>query len=158
MRTSATAVALALCWGCGSVAAPPPKPPAAVVVPEASATTKPDDGELPEAERVPPPVDPLDYYIGRWSGLVNGAIETELTVDPNGRFLVTSQDTARQKACTLSGLWHAGEGLVRLTVERSSCSVESEGTTLERSVVSKSDREVVLASPDGTLVVQYRRR
>jgi hypothetical protein len=142
-----------------------PAPPAAVAppvvdVPAAQPEAAELAGALPQRGEPPPPParDPLDDYVGTWDGMVNGAVSTELVVEPSGRFRVRASATAWRGACDLGGRFRANEATVWMDVDKSSCSVVTQGSSLERAVLSKSTGEFTVKSPDGSLVIHYTRR
>lgn len=134
-------------------------PPAVVEVPRAEGALEPGHALPPRAEPVaPPPPDPLFAYIGIWDGRVNDTISTELVVERSGRFRVRAPATSWRSECDLSGRFRASDRVVWMDVEQSSCSVITVGSTLERSVLSKSERQFTVESEDGSLVIRYTRR
>ena len=144
--------------GCGSATE---RAPAVAVVDVSVAEERSVDSEPPPTRDAPLPAprrDPFDDYVGRWNGLVNGSVDTELLVEPSGRFLVRAPATAWRGACDLSGRFRAGEDVVWMDIEKSSCSVVDVGTTLERPVLSKTEHEFTVQSPDGSLTIRYTRR
>jgi hypothetical protein len=148
-----------LAVSCGGSAPGAAGPPPIVEVPQARGPVEPAEVVPPRGEPAPaPPRDPLSDYIGSWEGRVNDTISTELTVDGSGRFRVNAPATSWRAACDLSGRFRASERVVWMDVEKSSCSVVAVGSTLERSVLSKSEREFTVESEDGSLVIRYTRR
>ncbi|MCA9594416.1 MAG: hypothetical protein KC776_13925 [Myxococcales bacterium] len=145
---------LVLMAGCTSTTSPPPS--TAVRIPEAKGEV--DPATPPPAVRQEPLVDPLDYFVGSWSGRVNGTIDTLLEVSADGHYRVTSEDSSRQAGCELSGRFSVDGDTLHLQVAHSSCSVESIGSTLERTITSRNERNFVVVSPDRSLTVLYRRR
>lgn len=144
---------------CGATAAHPESAATVVEVPEARGSASPREVLPPRGEPAPPPPrDPLSDYIGSWDGLVNETVSTELVVGQDGRFRVTAPATSFRSECDLSGRFRASDTIVWMDVEKSSCSVVSVGSTLERAVLSKSDHQFTVKSDDGTLVIRYTRR
>jgi hypothetical protein len=130
-----------------------------VVVPPAQASETASAGSLPGRVPQPPPApDPFEYYVGAWEGLVNDTVQTELVVDANGRFLVRASATAWRPDCELSGRFRAAEETIWMDVERTTCSVLPQGTTLEREVLDKTDDQVTVRSPERDLTIRYSRR
>jgi hypothetical protein len=158
-RALAAALVLSACSGTvrqSSVA------PTEIDVPAAQPGHSDGSGALPAPARSeplpPPPRDPLEDYVGSWDGMVNGGVSTELVVEPTGRFRVRASATVWRAACDLTGRFRAGEDVVWMDVETSSCTVVTSGSSLERRVLSKSAGEFSVQSPDGSLVIHYTRR
>jgi hypothetical protein len=148
-------LALACAPGAQRASGPPP----VIEVPRADGTVAPSGPMPPRAEPVPaPPRDPLDDYVGIWDGSVNGTVSTELVIEHGGRFRVKAPATSWRPECDLSGRFRASDRVVWMDVERSSCSVVAVGSTLERAVLSKSERQFTVESEDGSLVIRYTRR
>ncbi len=143
--------------GCANAKSTPPARNAEVRIPEATGTEA-STAEPPAAVRHPVPVDPLDYFVGHWSGRVNGTIDTVLEVTADGRYRVRSDDSTRQTGCELSGRFDVDGDVLRLEVARSTCSVESIGSTLERRITLRKEGQFVVVSPDRSLTVRYTRR
>ena len=135
-------------------------PSVAVVDVSAPRGTHVEHAPLParDAPLPPPERDPFDDYVGRWSGLVNGSVDTELVVERSGWFSVRAPATSWRGPCDLSGRFRAGRDVVWMDVEKSSCSVVDVGTTLERPVLSKTEGEFTVQSPDGSLTIRYTRQ
>jgi hypothetical protein len=157
MRSALAAAALAL--ACSGTTGRPPVAPPVIELPAAQPRGD-DSGRLPpRGERPPPPIkDPLEDYVGTWDGMVNGGVSTELVVEASGRFRVRAAPTVWRGACDLAGRFRAGDDMVWMDVDKSSCTVVTTGSSLERMVLSRSAGEFTVQSPDGSLVIHYVRR
>jgi hypothetical protein len=78
-------------------------------------------------------------------------------IEPGGQFTARSKPIANQSACELNGRFRAEPAKIFLEIAESTCSVQSVGTTLERSVHERSPDRFVVVSPAGDLRIEYRR-
>ena len=88
---------------------------------------------------------------------MNDTLETQLLVEPGGQFTARSKPNVNQRACELNGRFRAERTKVFLEVAESTCSVQSVGTTLERSVHERTPDGFTVVSPAGDLRIVYRR-
>lgn len=150
--------------GCGGSVARSEPAAAVIEVPHAKgAAAESEDGKsapLPaRGEKQPTaPPDPFEDFVGVWDGLVNQTVSTQLEIKPSGRFRVSASPTAFRGACELEGRFRAGSERIWMDVEKTSCSVIPVGSTLERTIISRSDETFTVESPDGTLLIRYTRR
>lgn len=100
----------------------------------------------------------MQYYLGRWRGVVNGTLLTELQVLPEGQFVVRSQPHPKQRSCELNGRFRAEARKIFLDVAESTCSTQSIGTTLEREVIDRGADSFTVVSPSGDLQIEYSRQ
>lgn len=156
--------AMVLTSGCGG-SAQLAAPVSTVEVPDARpARAEPGEGREREvlppraAEEPPPPSDPFDGFVGDWDGLVNQTVSTLLVIDRSGRFKVSATPTPQRTACELEGRFRAAADQIWMDVDKTSCTVIAVGSTLERRIVSQTDDEFTVESPDGTLLIRYTRR
>jgi len=162
MRLLAAPLLTLLAWAC---AATPPATssvdsPAVIRIPSAADEPRADDAPPPRAEPLPGPPgeDPYLYYVGKWDGVVNDKLNTQLTVTEGGTFHVHLPPHAHRPICDLWGKLRVSSNAIYLDIEHSTCQAESVGTTLERIIVSKTSKELVVRNADSSMVVRYTRR
>lgn len=152
---------LLLASGCGARPGAPAQgePPPVVAIPQPAAEPRDDAAPPARAEPLPPPAeDPYLYFVGHWDGVVNEKLSTELTVTEAGAFHIHLPPHAHRPICDLWGKLRVASNVVYFDIENSTCQAESAGTTLERTIVSKTSTELVVRSADHAMVVRYTRR
>jgi len=154
------AIGMGALWGLVGCASPAEQaPPPVILVPTEVHAEGTEAAPPPRAEPIPPPrEDPYAYFVGRWQGVVNEKLTTELVVTEGGKFHVHLPPHPHRPVCDLWGRMRVSPEVVYLDVEQSTCEAESVGTTLERVIVSKTPEQLVVQSRDGSMVVRYTRR
>jgi hypothetical protein len=136
--------------------------PKSVTIPSYESAPAPSSNSaLPKRTDLPsPPVegDPFRYYVGKWSGLVNGHLNTDMEVLEDGRYRVTLSPAGQRTQCEIAGHLRVTELTIAMDIETSSCPAEQPGTTLERTIGSKSDDEFSVQSDDGRIFIRYVRK
>jgi hypothetical protein len=146
-----------LCLAACGAGTPEPVPPPSVVLVPPPATVPLDGVALPKPSRVDgPEPDPLLYYVGWWDGTINESLRTLLYVDRDGRFEVQYVPRPGEDACRMAGRWLVAADIIELQVEFNSCNPATGEAVLERPILSQSDDEFTVRSPDATF--RYTRR
>jgi hypothetical protein len=133
---------------------------ATIVIPAASESAAHDVAPPPRAEAPAESdtSDPYTYFVGRWNGLVNGKLGTELTVNDGGAFHIRLPLQKHRPACDLFGKLRVSERRVYFDIEQSTCEAEHPGSTLEREIVTKSEDLLEVKSDDGRMTIRYTRQ
>lgn len=131
-----------------------------IVIPAEPEPERSDEAPPPRAEPMQTVErdDPYRYFVGKWEGLVNDKLTTQLTVTDDGRFHIHLPVHKHRPTCDLWGKLRVAEQVVYFDIDHSSCEAESVGSTLERHVVSKTDDVLVVRNEDSRMTVRYTRQ